>query len=228
MDIAPRIDILINNAGVMAMRKRTLTTDGVEKQLAVNYLGHLLLTRLLLPALKLSDRPRICNLASMAYSRVVHNGKEVHLDLDNLDWSNPDIPYNDDVAYSRSKLAIVLTTYHLANLLKEEMPALRIVSLHPGAVRTQLAYSHHLTCGYYFIPFMIVYPIYRFVSKDANEGAQTTLYAVHESTDKLQTGGYYSDCNQEEIVSRSNTKEIREMLWEWSCKQLGLSEKVIL
>lgn len=69
----PKIDVLVNNAGVMGMRGRTLTSNGLEIQLAINYLGHFYLTQLLLDRLKLSDRPRICNLASMAYSRVVHN-----------------------------------------------------------------------------------------------------------------------------------------------------------
>jgi retinol dehydrogenase-12 len=66
------IDILVNNAGIMGTRTRLLTDDGIERQLAINYLGHFLLTHKLLPLLKESDRPRICNLASMAYSNVIH------------------------------------------------------------------------------------------------------------------------------------------------------------
>jgi NAD(P)-dependent dehydrogenase (short-subunit alcohol dehydrogenase family) len=116
------IDILVNNAGIMSMRSRLLTEDGIERQLAINYLGHFLLTHKLLPLLKKSKRPRICNLASMAYSNVVHTNERVILDLENINWQNTKIPYDDDMAYSRSKLAIVLSTIHLAEKLRESCP----------------------------------------------------------------------------------------------------------
>ena len=110
--------MLINNAGLMTSR-RSLTSDGIEKQLAINYLGHYYLTRLLLSSLCKSDRPRICNLASMAYNNVLHTGStaEVCLDFENMNWQQPGIAYNPDMAYSRSKLAIVLSTVQWAEVL---------------------------------------------------------------------------------------------------------------
>jgi NAD(P)-dependent dehydrogenase (short-subunit alcohol dehydrogenase family) len=98
------------------------------------------------------------------------------------------------MAYSRSKLAIVLSTVHLAEKLRETCPKMRIVSIHPGVVRTGLAQNHQCACGIFYIPFLIMYPLYYLISKSTWEGAQTTLYAIHETTEKLKSGGYYSDC----------------------------------
>ena len=127
----PRIDILINNAGVMAIPERKLTQDGFEMQFGVNHLGHFLLTNLLLDRIKEAPSARIVNVSSGTY--LMGN-----LDFDNL---NSEESYDPLAAYGTSKLANILFTRSLAKCL--EGTGVTANSLHPGVVITEL--GRHLT-----------------------------------------------------------------------------------
>ena len=107
-----RIDLLINNAGIMACPKWK-TKDGFEMQFGVNHLGHFLLTNLLLDKIKNTKSSRIVNVSSRAYMR----GK-MHWDDLNLDKEKS---YEPRVAYNQSKLANVLFTRELAKRLKSHL-----------------------------------------------------------------------------------------------------------
>ena len=127
----PHIDILINNAGVMAIPKRMLTQDGFEMQFGTNHLGHFLLTNLLLDRIKEAPSARIVNVSSKAHIRG-------NLDFDNL---NSEKSYTPWLAYGNSKLANILFTRSLAKRL--EGTGVMTNSLHPGLIMTEL--SRHLT-----------------------------------------------------------------------------------
>jgi NAD(P)-dependent dehydrogenase (short-subunit alcohol dehydrogenase family) len=126
----PRIDILINNAGVMAIPERKLTQDGFEMQIGVNHLGHFLLTNLLLDRIKQAPSARIINVSSMGH----YMGK---LDFDDL---NLERSYSHLAAYGNSKLANILFTRSLAKCLQGTRVTANV--LHPGAINTEL--SRHL------------------------------------------------------------------------------------
>ena len=130
----PRIDILINNAGVMMIPKRTLTPDGFEMQFGVNHLGHFLLTNLLLDRIKETPRARIVNLSSSAQG-YMFAGK---FDFDNM---NCEHSYGPVTAYCASKLANVLFTRSLAKRL--ESTGVTTNAVDPGAIKTGL--QQHLT-----------------------------------------------------------------------------------
>ena len=122
----PRIDILINNAGVMAIPERTLTQDGFEMHFGVNHLGHFLLTNLLLDRIKEAPSARIVNVSSIGHSFG-------HLDFDNL---NSERSYTEWSAYGTSKLANIVFTRGLAKRLQGTRVTTNV--LHPGAIDTEL------------------------------------------------------------------------------------------
>lgn len=125
------IDVLINNAGVMAC-PFAHTADGFEMQLGTNHLGHFALTALLAPALLRGDEPRVVTLSSAGHSRA---------DVDLEDPSFETTEYSAWVAYGRSKTANALFARELATRYGPR--GLLSFSVHPGAIMTPL--GRHLT-----------------------------------------------------------------------------------
>lgn len=118
------LDILINNAGVMAVPERR-TKDGFEMQIGTNHLGHFALTNLLLPAIV----DRVVTLSSTA-----HRGGKIR--LDDLNWEQG--RYRRWSAYSQSKLANLLFTLELQRRLTEAGSPVRAYAAHPGYAATNL------------------------------------------------------------------------------------------
>ena len=121
-----RLDVLVNNAAVLAWRERRLNEDGLEMTFAVNHLAPFLLTGLLLDRLKECAPARIVTVASGAH-------RKAELDFDDLQNERDYSPFE---AYSRSKLANVYFTYELARRL--EGTGVTANCLHPGVVSTAL------------------------------------------------------------------------------------------
>lgn len=121
-----RVDILINNAAVMRCPSGK-TEDGFDMQFGVNYLGHFLLTNLLLDKLRDSGPSRVINLSSLAH--VIGE-----IDFEDLNWDRK--KFDTKKAYCQSKLAVVLFTRELARRL--EGTGVTVYALHPGVVATKL------------------------------------------------------------------------------------------
>jgi NAD(P)-dependent dehydrogenase (short-subunit alcohol dehydrogenase family) len=125
-----KIDVLINNAGIMGVKDYTLTKDGLESQFGCNHIGHFLLTNLLMPKILLAGKgSRIVNLTSVS-----HQTHEMRLDDYNFDNGKA---YDPWLAYGQSKTANILFTAALAEKLKEK--GLLSFAVHPGTVMTNLA-----------------------------------------------------------------------------------------
>ena len=131
LEMAPKLDILINNAGVMAC-PLARTAEGHEMQFGTNHLGHFLLTGLIVPALEASGNARIVNLSSGG-----HKFSAIALD----DWNFETGEYDKWQAYGRSKTANSLFSVALDKRLAGK--AVRAFAVHPGAIMTELA--RHLT-----------------------------------------------------------------------------------
>jgi NAD(P)-dependent dehydrogenase (short-subunit alcohol dehydrogenase family) len=122
------LDLLVNNAGVMAVPDRTLTVDGFELQMASNALGPLALTVRLLPLLLATPGARVATMSSGAAY------------LGRIDPAHLAVPrrYSPLRAYGASKLADLLLTRHLARVAEERGWTLRSTAAHPGLTRTNL------------------------------------------------------------------------------------------
>jgi NAD(P)-dependent dehydrogenase (short-subunit alcohol dehydrogenase family) len=122
------LDVLVNNAGVMAPRERFETADGFELQFGTNYLGPFALTNLLLPTLLRAETPRVATMSSIA----AVPGK-IH--FDDLQWQSGYQPW---LAYAQSKLADLLLGLHLHQVAVTRGWELASTIAHPGYTRTNL------------------------------------------------------------------------------------------
>ncbi len=121
------LDVLVNNAGVMAPPQRR-TADGFELQLGTNHLGHFALTGRLIEKLLAADAPRIVNVSSTAH-------RIGRMDFDDLGWEQG---YSRWPAYGRSKLANLLFTVELARRAEAAGTGLVAAAAHPGYAATNL------------------------------------------------------------------------------------------
>eukprot|EP01024_Parvocaulis_polyphysoides_P039053 TRINITY_DN35272_c0_g1_i1.p1 TRINITY_DN35272_c0_g1~~TRINITY_DN35272_c0_g1_i1.p1 ORF type:complete len:313 (+),score=39.76 TRINITY_DN35272_c0_g1_i1:72-1010(+) len=181
LDSEKEIDVLINNAGVMACPEMQ-TDDGFEYQLGVNHFGHFLFTYGLLPKLRKRDKKtRIVNVSSAAH---------VFGDMDFDDLNFRKTKYDGQKAYGRSKLANVLFTYELTKRLNADDNC-TVNCLHPGVVATEL--------GRYMFPEdkginkYLLRGIQMFFKKP-EEGAQTTIYLASSPEVENESSNYYRDC----------------------------------
>jgi NAD(P)-dependent dehydrogenase (short-subunit alcohol dehydrogenase family) len=122
-----RLDILINNAGVMALPE-VQTADGFEMQFGTNHLGHFALTGLLLPALKKTSGARVVTVSSF-----VHTSGDIH--FEDLQWKKK---YDRWGAYGQSKLANLLFAYELQRRFDSSGIKVISVGCHPGYAATNL------------------------------------------------------------------------------------------
>ena len=122
------IDVLVNNAGVMAPPQRFETVDGFELQFGTNFLGPFALTNLLLPSLLRAEAPRVATMSSLA-------AIPGRIRFGDLQWERG---YNGWRAYGQSKLADLLLALHLHRLTVEADVPLVSTAAHPGYTRTNL------------------------------------------------------------------------------------------
>ena len=169
------LDLLINNAGVMALPKREVTIDGFERQFATNYLGPFALTMLLLPSVKQKSGSRVVTVSSGASNQ----GK---IEFDNLQSERVYKPMFQ--AYAQSKLADLIFSQELQRRLQAIKSAILSVAAHPGYAVTNLQ-ADHLGLGMK----ILIKTMKPFLSQDAAHGALPMLYAA--VADEAVAGGYY-------------------------------------
>ncbi|XP_036422408.1 retinol-DH_like_SDR_c domain-containing protein isoform X2 [Colossoma macropomum] len=205
-----RLDILINNAGVM-MCPHSLTEDGYETQFAVNHLGHFLLTVLLLEMLKKSAPSRIVNVCSIA-----HKGGKIHFD----DLSFNKTPYDSLVSYRQSKLANLLFTRELSRRIKGS--GVTAYALHPGVIRTELGryveMRHPIVSALLSAPALLL-------MKTPKQGAQTSIYCAITEGLENHSGCYFSDCKLKEPAPEAKDDLAAMRLWDVSAKLVGYKEE---
>ncbi len=172
-----KIDLLVNNAGVMRLPTRELTEGGFEKQLGTNFVGPFALTMLLMPSLLRSDAPRVTTVSSGAANMGMKR-----INFDDLQGEKA---YGHWKAYCQSKLADLLFVIELGRRSRTAGLSLISNAAHPGFARTNLQTSgpgRELNAVERFMtPFM---------SHDAAHGALPTLRAA--TARDTSSGSYYA------------------------------------
>ncbi|CAH1261989.1 RDH12 [Branchiostoma lanceolatum] len=206
-----QLNILINNAGVMAPPKSN-TEDGFELQFGVNHLGPFLLTNLLMDLLKKSAPSRVVSVSSSLH-------KEGRVDFDDLPWEKREyVPFD---AYGDSKIATIFFTRELARKL--EGTGVTTYSLHPGVIKTDLYQHLGTSMGW---KSGIINTFAKWFGKNLVQGAQTTIHcAVTEGLEE-KSGQYFSDCAPKQPNSRARDDDVARRLWEVSEKLVGLSQQI--
>ena len=177
-----RLDGLVNNAGVMYPPKGK-TEDGFETQFGINYLGHFLLTELLLDTLKASAPSRIVCVSSVAHAGM--RGIYGEIDFDDLHFDKRE--YDPAVAYAQSKLANVLHALDLSRRL--EGTGVSTFSVHPGWIRSNLA-QHVMPV---WVQNVVMRPFSGLLGMMSwDEGAQTTLHCLLDDDAPQHSGEYFS------------------------------------
>lgn len=207
-DAIERVDVLINNAGVMALPLRR-TNDGFEMQFGTNHLGHFALTNLLLD--RITDR--VVTVSSVAH-------RLGRIDLDDPNWERR--RYDRWLAYGQSKLANLMFAYELQRRLAGEGSAVVSVAAHPGYAATDLM-SHTES-----VRDLVMALGNRLLAQDADQGALPTLYAA---TADIVPGAFYGPdgflglhghparCGSSDA---SKDRALACELWELSEKLCGL------
>ena len=199
------LDILIANAGVMALPKRELVR-GVEKQFATNHLGHYLLVRLLQSQVEAATGSRVVIVSSEAHRQA----PSVGIDFADLDASRK---YGPWLAYGQSKLANILFAASLARRLGNGATA---NSLHPGVIRTNLGRHMNPVLSVALGLFM------RPMSKSVEQGAATSCYVAVRPEIEGVTGQYFSDCAVATPTRQARDETLAERLWVESERLVGL------
>lgn len=214
-----KIDLLINNAGVMACPKDT-TADGFERQFGTNHLGHFVLTKELMPLVEAGEDKRIVNLSSRGH----------HIAPTSLDDPNfEDTDYEAFLSYGRSKTANVLFTVGLEERFADK--GVHSYAVHPGGIQTNL--GRHMT------EEQSAALIERISTSDPDfawktipQGAATSCWAATAEELEGQGGVYCEDCHVAEVDNESATGGVRSYaldreaangLWELSERMTGTS-----
>jgi len=211
-----RLDILLNNAGIM-MPPYQLTKDGLESQQGTNHFGHFALTGLLLDKLKATPGSRVVNVSSMAH-------KQGKMDFSNLLYENGK-GYSPLAAYGRSKLENLLFTFGLQEYFLKNKLDIKALAAHPGVSDTNLFSS----IGGQFLQNLLR-PLFKLFIQPSSMGALPQLRA---SVDVSVVGGEYfgpdgtNEMKGYPVIVRPNNHALNKdhirQLWEVSEKITGVN-----
>jgi len=204
-----QLNLLINNAGVM-MPPYEKTEDDFELQFEANYLGHFLLTALLIDSLLKTPNSRIVSLSSIAH-------KSAEINFDDLQSENS---YSKSKAYGQSKLACLIFAYELQRRLKKRNSGTISVAAHPGVSNTELA--RHLPKFFTYILGPILLPL--FTHEPPNAAKPQINAAINKG---VKGGDYFGPTGFYEMkggvgkvgsTTISKDEEIAKKLWKVSEK----------
>ncbi|XP_055963874.1 dehydrogenase/reductase SDR family member on chromosome X [Sorex fumeus] len=205
------LHVLVNNAGVMMVPQRS-TRDGFEEHFGLNYLGHFLLTNLLLDVLQASGCAGRC-------ARVVSVASATHyvahMDMDDLQGRRG---YSAHGAYAQSKLALVLFTYQLQALLAARGCPVTANAADPGVVDTDL--YRHVFWGRSLLKRLAA----PWFFKTPEEGSWTSVFAAVSPSLEGRGGRYLYNERETRSLGASYDPHLQQQLWAASCRLTGLRD----
>ena len=199
----PRIDVLINNAGVWTS-KCEFTDEKIEKQFAVNHLAYFLLTHILYPRIAQSSEGRIINIGSDS-----HKFGRINFDDLNLERS-----YHGLKAYGQSKLANLLFTYELHRIKRHDHVSVYCVQ--PGLVKTDIGVKHTNP----FHAFM--WKLRRLGGLTPEKAAETAIHLATSPDAAGHSGLYWDRSKPKPSSQRSKNRDDAERLWKMSERLCGI------
>lgn len=212
----PTINVLVNNAGIMFGSRRE-TAEGYESQLMTNYLGHWLLGHLLLPGLR---RAGSAVGPDAAPARLVNVSSCAHFMGSWLDWDDIHAKkiYSAEQAYGNSKAAQVMFSKYLDAHLQSRNIPVRVVSVHPGVVHTDL-YTH---VGWVQVFGLLA----RLMMKTPEQGGDTVVYAAMapELSSQRYGGVYLENSHPARNSSFTSSPENQARLWQLTASMLDVHE----
>ena len=217
MQVRQSLDLLINNAGVMALPRRQTTADGFETQFGTNYLGHFALTARLMPLLRRASGPRVVSVSSLAH-------RTGFIDFGDLQGTRLYSPWK---AYGQSKLACLIFALELQRRSDAAGWNLTSDAAHPGFARTNLFAGG--PGGLLSVATDFAAP---FFGHSAADGARPILFAA--TSPQAKPGAYYGPGGFGElrgapapalIMPRARDAATAARLWDVSEKLTGTSFK---
>ncbi len=206
-----KLDLLINNAGIMAT-PQAYTEDGFENQLATNYIGHFLLTSLLMPELEAAPAARVVTLSSIAHKRA-----RIH--FDDLQFKQK---YARWEAYGQTKLACLMFAYELDRRLKARGSSVISLASHPGVSNTNLGAG----LPWYYAPLM---PMFAVMGHAPDKAAEPSLMAALHPN--MKGGEYIGPTGTREMsgnpwmvqsTPQSKDEAKAGRLWAWTAAETGV------
>lgn len=204
-DKYPKLDVLINNAGLMYPDKK-ITEDGFELCFQTNHLSHFLLTHLVLDKLKQSGQGRIINLSSEGHRM----GK---FDPENL---NAEKNYSSIGQYCFTKLCNVYFTYSLADKLKGTK--ITVNAVHPGVVRSSFGADNDKGL------LRPLFAIARLFMINNQQGAATSVFLASDPSVTSVTGKYFKNCKDTGTTRLAHNTANQKILWEYSAEKTGVGK----
>ena len=197
------LHVLLNNAGLINKERRE-TVDGLEEVFAINHIAYFLLTMLLIDRLKEANNSRIVNVSSGAHAFVKG------FNFEDYQAKNTYKPFQ---VYGYSKLANILFTKKLSDILKEDN--ITVNCLHPGVVGTSFGQNNG---NLQKILFYIAKPFMR----SSEKGAETSIYLCSSSDVSDISGEYFYNCKLAKTTKWAQSQDDADRLWDLSKDLTGL------
>jgi NAD(P)-dependent dehydrogenase (short-subunit alcohol dehydrogenase family) len=214
-ELTPQIDVLINNAGIMALQEYTTNQDGIELQFTTNHLGHFLLSKYLLPLIQAAGPgSRIVNISSAGHALG-------NIRFDDINFGSGKV-YDEWLAYARGKCANALFTLSLAHKSKLKGIQSQVFSLHPGMIM-----ETNLAANLVNPDWPMVLGLFEKAGRAApgvetlDEGTATILAAAIDPSLTGESGSYLDDCKKSDASAFASDEGNAEKLWKLSEELVG-------